>query len=77
MGGVGPREGAHRGAHHPQPDTIKVGLIVLEGFQGYGALQSLPSTLVIFEEHVFYEPLPVPILVWGGVHTLDDSPGCG
>ena len=62
MGGGIPREGANRGALHPQPDHIEGYPLMLEGFRGEGALQCLPPTLRICQEHVLDEPLPGPIM---------------
>ena len=36
----------------------------MEGFQGDGALQRLPTRIGVFKEHVLDEPLPGPCLPW-------------
>ena len=58
LGGVGPREGAHGGACHPQTDLVKGAPLLTAGIWGERALQQLPPTPSISEERVALEPLP-------------------
>ena len=65
MGGGGPREGAHGGSLHPQPDLVDGSPLMSGGIQGEGALQCLPPTIGVCEEHGIGEPLPGPSMIWG------------
>ena len=77
LGGGVTRKGAHRGACHPQPDTIEGDPIMSEVFWGKVNLQRLPPTFDVSEERVFGETIPGSSLRWGGVHTLDEPKGYG